>query len=103
MGTQDSMSGARTGTRRAGRWWALAGAGLLVAAVTLYATGTSRAIAVWIAPLTLLLLGVGVAGLATGWAPPRWLRLVVVVVVVTLGALGAWALAFTLSHPPMSV
>jgi hypothetical protein len=70
------------------RWFmTLVGLGILGVAVTLYLTGASRAIAVWITPVALAVGAVGVASLR-GAAVPGWVLVLLGVVAAALLILG---------------
>ena len=81
----------------------VAACGVLLAAVVLYVTATSRATAVWIAPLGLGLLFAAAWTHHSGRWAPRWLWILLGVVALALVALGVWALIYTTQHPPVAV
>jgi hypothetical protein len=90
-------------TAPSGRRLILAGLVLLIASLALYVSGASRATAVWVAPLALLLLGVGGVSFRSGWAPPRWLWVVLVLAMLALAVLGLITLAYALTQRPEAV
>jgi len=81
----------------------VASCGVLLAAVALFVTATSRATAVWIAPFGLgLLFAAAWTHHSERWAP-RWLWILLGVAALALVALGFWALMYTSQHPPVEV
>ena len=81
----------------------VAAGGVLLAAVVLYVTATSRATAVWIAPFGLgLVIAAAWTHHSERWSP-RWLWILLGVAALALVALGVWALVYTSQHPPVAV
>jgi len=79
-----------------------AGGALVVMSVVLAISGTSRAVAAWVTPLALALLGAGVWGRRSRRTLPRWVVVAMAVAIVALVALGLWTLVYSLNHPPQS-
>jgi hypothetical protein len=99
MGMQTAV--APTKTSPLGVWLTAAGLGVLVFAVVLYATGLSRAVAVWASPVGLIAAVLGVATLR-GRAVPRWALLVLGTVAAVLLAFGVALWIYSAAHPPMA-
>jgi hypothetical protein len=77
------------------------GLATLIAAATIYLTGASRVVAVWITPVGLFAAVLGVLSLR-GAAVPRWLLVALASVVALMAVLGIATLMYSLAHPPMS-
>ena len=77
------------------------GLAMLLTAATLYLTGASRAVAVWITPVGLFAAVLGVLSLR-GAAVPRWLLVALASVVALMAVLGIATLLYSLAHPAMS-
>ena len=75
---------------------------LLFTCLGLYASGASRAGAVWVCPLAAAMTGVGWTGIR-GHRVPRWIYVVLVVCAAALALMGLATLAYGLLHPPVSV
>jgi hypothetical protein len=86
---------------RAGALLILAGLGVLAAAAFLYASGLSRAVAVWALPVGLTAAVFGVASLR-GRAVPRWAMIALGAVVAALLLLALVTWLYSLTHQPMS-
>jgi hypothetical protein len=99
MGMQVSATARRPS--RSGTWLTVAGLGVLVVAAVLYASGISRAVAVWATPVGLIAVVFGVAS-RRGHAVPRWALITLGAVVVVLLALGLVTWIYATTHPPMS-
>lgn len=100
MGIQ--TEGASPKSSPLGVWLAVAGGGVLVLAVVLYATGLSRAVAVWASPVGLIAAVLGIATLR-GYAVPRWALLVLGTVAALLMAYGVALWVYSAAHPPTLV
>lgn len=90
---------ATDGPCRSGAGLAAVGVLLLVVALVLYASGMSRAVGVWITPVGIAALVLGV--LATRRVSlPRWALPAVSLVVVALVLMGVATLVYSAAHPP---
>lgn len=95
---------ASTAAHRSARWGTcLTAAGLvvLVVAALLYASGLSRAGAVWAGPVGLIAVVFGVATLR-GHPVPRWASIALAAAVAVLLGLGLVTWIYETAHPPMS-
>jgi hypothetical protein len=99
MATQTSHAAA--GTWRVGVWLTASGLGVLALATLLYASGTSRAVAVWASPVGLVAVGLGIASLR-GHVVPRWALLALGAIVAVLLVLGIGTWIYAAGHPPES-
>jgi hypothetical protein len=63
-------------------------------------SGTSRAVATWITPLAVALLGVGTWGYTSGRAAPRWVLVLLAVVAVALAVIGLSTWIYAWTRPP---
>jgi hypothetical protein len=99
MGMQVSETKPRLS--RSGVWLTLAGLGVLVVATYLYASGLSRAVAVWASPVGLVAAVFGVASLR-GYPVPRWARITLGAVAAVLLVLGLATWIYAAAHPPQS-
>ena len=79
------------------------GLAVTCAAVFLYATALSRAIAVWISPLGAALFVTGLGALRTGRQPRRALLVALGVVAVALVVLGLWTLFIAIQAEDQAV
>jgi len=100
MATQTSRPAAETWRVRV--WLTASGFGVLALATLLYASGTSRAVAVWASPVGLVAVGMGVASLR-GHVVPRWALLALGSIVAMLLVLGIGTWIYAAAHPPVSV
>ena len=81
---------------------AVTGAGLVVAAVMLYATELSRAVAVTMLPFAACLFGAALFARVRGHWPSRAWRVAFAILIVAALAYGVWLYIYGLTHPPMS-
>jgi predicted nicotinamide N-methyase len=77
-----------------------AGTGLALAGIASALSGTSRAVATWITPLAVALLGAGTWGYASGRTAPRWVLVLLAVVAVALTVIGLSTWIYSWTRPP---
>ena len=75
---------------------------VLAAAVTLYLSGASRAVAVWLTPVGLVAALLGFVTLRTQKVP-RWALAVLTTAVVVLVAVGLTTWVYSASTPPSTI
>jgi phosphatidylserine synthase len=87
------------GRSRFGAGMAAVGVLLLVVALVLYGSGTSRAVGVWITPVAVAALVLGILAMRRV-SLPRWAIPALSVVVVGLALIGVATLVYSAAHQP---
>jgi phosphatidylserine synthase len=87
------------GRSRFGAGLAAVGVLLLVVALVLYVSGTSRAVGVWITPVAVASLVLGILAMRHV-SVPRWAIPALSVVVIGLAVMGVATLVYSAAHQP---